>query len=136
MYTHASTLRTETYNTRARTLEPRRTRRRCVFAAHENILWEAFAVPIRSGSQTPHSPFVTVLSRATHVDKQNLHDTASVTSFAPDDHIKKLPNTTHNDNDDEMIQDDELVRRINLLEILAEDHEDVTPPPEDAARDW
>ena len=35
-----------------------------------------------------------------------------------------------------MIQDDELVRRINLLEILSEDHEDVTPPPEDAARDW
>lgn len=35
-----------------------------------------------------------------------------------------------------MIDDDELVRRINLLEVLGEDHEDVAPPPEDAARDW
>ena len=33
-------------------------------------------------------------------------------------------------------QEDELVRRINLLEILGEEHEDVQPPPEDAARLW
>mmetsp|Transcript_281 Transcript_281/g.407 ORF Transcript_281/g.407 Transcript_281/m.407 type:complete len:365 (+) Transcript_281:264-1358(+) len=35
-----------------------------------------------------------------------------------------------------MIQDDDLVRRINLLEILAEDDEDVPTPPDNAASDW
>jgi surfactin synthase thioesterase subunit len=32
--------------------------------------------------------------------------------------------------------DDALVRRVNLIECLAEDHEDVPPPPDDAPRLW
>ena len=33
-------------------------------------------------------------------------------------------------------EDDAFVRRVNLLEILAEDHPEIPPPPEDAARAW
>ena len=32
--------------------------------------------------------------------------------------------------------DHDLVRRVNLIEILGEDDEDVPPPPDDAARAW